>query len=572
MATIKMFSKRKILQKTLGCLLIIGLLPTTFAFGQTASAPVNTALPTGVGYPTYDFGTVHNTWVLAGILSGQQPGQQQDKIRMTVPKLILKRILRELTKSITTWIDNGFEGNPSFVTDPKKWITNTADITVGDFLLNDPSLSFLCDPFKIQVKLALGLQYQPFKEQIKCSFSGALNNTNQAYNNFVNGDFINGGGWDSWLKLTTVPQNNQMGASILAQGELDARIANNQAAAQTESSWGNGFMSYKECTRKTTDASGKVISTDTYHGDPTTHPAKVPPTTSITRNFDQSNSTYTGVTTESCEIVTPGLQIFQKLGWADSSTIRELELADDINAIFTALGNQLLTLGMESLTGAKKTKTNDNSYNQYMDYLTQQQAQLSSQGMSYDPSNYGSNFYSSSNSGSSYLNSNNGKSQALAAVEQQRNIEIAYQQKVNDVLNLLNQARASFAAKTGCNSLIQDAVINRIDGVASNSGNQLSLNKVTLTQVLTTTAGNISKLDDLKSNITSASSDTDFSQVASGISDDASYHSSTDKSYETTGSNYLLIKNWLSVAKDSYNKDNTGRPNMCTADLSMWGI
>ena len=80
-------------------------------------------------------------------------------------------IIRQFTLSVVNWINSGFKGNPSFVTNTEQFLLNTADITVGDFLMNEPALDFLCDPFKIQVKLAIGLQYRPFKQQIECSFT-----------------------------------------------------------------------------------------------------------------------------------------------------------------------------------------------------------------------------------------------------------------------------------------------------------------------------------------------------------------------------------------------------------------
>ena len=118
-----------------------------------------------------------------------------------------------------------------------------------------------------------------------------MGNVTDAMNKFAEGDFVGGGGWDSWLQITTNPQNNPMGAMILAEVELDARLAAKKEIQMTETAWGNGFMSFK-------DKDGKIT--------------------------------------------TPGKEIVDQLGWAESSVIREMELATDLDAIFSALLNTLV--------------------------------------------------------------------------------------------------------------------------------------------------------------------------------------------------------------------------------------
>jgi hypothetical protein len=312
---------------------------------------------------------------LNSVFSGQTPSVLNGIVRTeetnplsikNLSKVILKRILRELTLSIVEWIDSGFAGNPSFITDTGQFLQETADITIGDFIMNDPALNFLCDPFKIQVKLALGLQYRPFKDQIECRFTDALGNASDAMGTFLDGDFIGGGGWDSWLQITTVPQNNQMGAMLLAQGELDARIEANENIQLAEANWGGGFMSWKECTNsegQTVKSRGGLDTENTN-------------TVSADGTFSSSSA---GPSNTTCTIQTPGGLIANKINWVDSSTIRELELADDFNAIFNSLLNQLITQGMQSLSEGgllgSGSRQEDTSHEDLTEYLNQLETQ-----------------------------------------------------------------------------------------------------------------------------------------------------------------------------------------------------
>jgi hypothetical protein len=358
--------------------LVTSILIFSFVF-TSISVPLNSinaqmppiGLPASPGIPTMDNAVQVNTYLIANYLSGSIPDASTNPFSFkNLGKLALKRILRELTMSIVNWIDSGFSGNPSFITNTGQFLQDTADITIGDFIMNDPALEFLCDPFKIQVKLALGLQYRPFKDQIECRFTDALGNVNEAMNTFLDGDFIGGGGWDSWLQLTTVPQNNQMGAMILAQSELDARIEANKNIQLIEADWGGGFMSWKECT----DSQGQKVNslggldmqnTNTVSADGTFSSATLGP----------SNTT--------CTIQTPGGLIANKINWVDTSTLRELELADDINAIVNALMNQLLIQGMQALSEGgllgSGSRQQNNSQEDLNAYLNQLQAQQSAQ-------------------------------------------------------------------------------------------------------------------------------------------------------------------------------------------------
>ncbi len=290
-------------------------------------------------------------------------------------------LIRQLTQSIVNWINTGFEGSPSFIQNPQAFLAGTADRAIGEFIFGQ-DLAFLCDPFKLNVKLSLGLQYSPFQDQINCTFSDVLQNIEGAYDNFTGGDFIGGGGWDSWISINANPQNNQMGALVFAQNELDARINSKIQAVKEEVNWGNGILSYKECEEITTDGEGQVIGRNTYRGDSSTRPSA-----DLVGGRDYSASpTYT---TTNCSTVTPGSLINKQMQAATGSDLTQLQLADEFNEIVGALANYLVTSVMQGgLLGSSSNQSNNNDARWRQDLNIMQNEQNASLGGIY--SNAGS--------------------------------------------------------------------------------------------------------------------------------------------------------------------------------------
>lgn len=320
-------------------------------------------------------------------------------------------LIRMLTQSIVDWINSGFNGNPSFVEDPKDFLLATADRTIGEFIF-DSDLGFLCKPFEINVRLALGLQYNPFQDKIRCTLSQILQNADgtvtDTYDKFMNGDFIEGGGWDTWLQVTTVPQNNQLGAMLIAQAELDARLESENKRVDQELSWGAGVLSQKQCEETVYDASGNVVGTpETYSGDArfssneapagtvTSGPTRqardagtgLAQTSSSTYNV-VSNNTFrvtenadgTGATLgnvkQVCKIVTPGSMLNDLIQSGTKSDLSQLQLADEFNEIVGALANFAITKIMEpgGLLGRRErdVAADDTAWKQGIAELTQQ--------------------------------------------------------------------------------------------------------------------------------------------------------------------------------------------------------
>ena len=180
-----------------------------------------------------------------------------------------KAMLRNLTESIVKWINSGFKGNPSFVQDFAGMLSDSADQAIGSFIQHDLGGAFLCNSFSLQVKVDMAQTYLPYNQKSSCTLSSIQKNLN----NFVKN---NGGvGWDNWLAITTVPQNNVYGATVIAQGELAKQIADKLNVQKTTLDWGKGFRSWDVCTWLKDDSGATFDNNGLFHP---TDPSTVSPT------------------------------------------------------------------------------------------------------------------------------------------------------------------------------------------------------------------------------------------------------------------------------------------------------
>lgn len=283
-----------------------------------------------------------------------------------IASMIAKRILHQMTVSIVNWINSGFEGSPAFLTNPESFFMDVGDQITGQFISETGVLSKLCTPFGLDIRLSLALgQAQMMDQRYACTLStiidnaknaranvsinngpgGAtigdiasgniLNNPNQlsingrsadATKRFMEGEFSEGG-WLAFDAMITGVQNNPYGASLMARDDLQASIARKQNAINTDLNRGSGFLSWPKCDT-IMNLSKSNMQNSFYASDPR-----------YTLKSKPDGSTDVQV----CSTQTPGSVIAGTLENQLGSAARELELADNINAIIDALVSQMVT-------------------------------------------------------------------------------------------------------------------------------------------------------------------------------------------------------------------------------------
>ncbi|MEK7505479.1 MAG: hypothetical protein AAB597_01080 [Patescibacteria group bacterium] len=231
--------------------------------------------------------------------------------------------IQQISQSTIRWINSGFEGGPAYVTNPEAFFADLVDNEIGAFF-EGSGLGFLCSPFQAQVRLALLLN-RSYKYKAACTLTKVVKN----FDDFVSGSpgsFSRGGGWNGWFALTTQEQNNPYGAYLLANAELDARIARRYYNEQKKQDWGRGFLSFQKCKN-----------------------VEVP----YTAGYD-SESVASTQTEKFCEITNPGAVVQTELESALNLPKDRLLIADEINevlsALFTQLSYQIITTGLSGLS------------------------------------------------------------------------------------------------------------------------------------------------------------------------------------------------------------------------------
>lgn len=320
----------------------------------------------------------------------------------TVATTIAKQLIRRITASVVQWINSGFQGSPSFITNPGGFFLDVADQISGEFLAKfGGPLNALCSEFSIDIRLALAFKYHPRNEErYKCTLSTVINNAKNAKLNvsgsatlngkgqsggftldkngvtgsggFVGGDFSQGG-WPAFVSLTTEPQNNIYGAYLTADAELSLKVANAQLNKKEELSYGNGFLSWRnpKCTAevKAHNAQAKAnYEADSEEG----YMKRVEQGQEGGQQFEVMKNK----SVNDCPIETPGSLIVSSLETSANGPLHELELVDSINEIVNALAAQLInTILQGGLSAISGTGPSDSTA-----YINQVQAESNAQG------------------------------------------------------------------------------------------------------------------------------------------------------------------------------------------------
>ncbi len=261
-----------------------------------------------------------------------------------VARSIARTAIQQITNSVVNWINSGFNGKPSFVTNYEQFFTNVADKAAGEFIKGS-ALSFLCSPFRDQIRISLAQSYARRNNDAgACSLSGIIKNQQS----FMNGNFSSGG-WGGLIAFTTHPVNNAFGADAYANDLLRVTVTN---------------AKNKEATRIT--PSGFLSTVEEYDC------YVVPKSQGEGPSQEKKCKT---------RIKTPGSVIESSLSKTLGTSLDSLNLAKNFDEIISALITQLMTKtlysGLNNLSGTQGYAGN---------YLTpeQQQALTTAQGLMVD--------------------------------------------------------------------------------------------------------------------------------------------------------------------------------------------
>ena len=257
--------------------------------------------------------------------------KQKEGCSDAIAYALAKSLLVATTRSIVDWINNGFEGDPLFISDPQGFFRDVLDQATGIFFI-ELGQTKICEPLRAPIiKLLLTSRYQ---DRVQCTLSTVLQNVEDFSLDFRNG------GWAAWIQINE-PQNNIYGLAYLTADELQRQRAERERNARNEVDQGQGFIGFKKCLEYTKE-------TITYDADQTE---------SGVAETEEVNGPCKRETT-----LTPGQIVAEQMKFVSTSDARQKELADEVNEsialVFDTLLNKLLTDGIASLSSSSSGNNN----------------------------------------------------------------------------------------------------------------------------------------------------------------------------------------------------------------------
>ena len=242
-----------------------------------------------------------------------------DCVLKPIAMMFARALVQKFTQDTVNWINGGFSGSPKYVTNPEGFLRNIGDQTLGQYVneyLGDIG-QVVCSPFDIQLRIALGLRYSSvYTDYVGCRLSDIQKNV---YTAFTKG-FSTGGGWQDWVNITTVPQNNIYGTYLAAIEKVDIAIVGKKTIELKQLDWAKGFLGITKCDLMETPNAAYNRVGDYGHEAPMPKPQCL-----------------------KSHIVTPGSVIESSLSESINMPLKQLGIADSLDAIFGALVNQMIS-------------------------------------------------------------------------------------------------------------------------------------------------------------------------------------------------------------------------------------
>lgn len=268
--------------------------------------------------------------------------------------------LHKLTESTLNWINSGFQGEPTYVKNAGGFFKSIADEQLGIFtsgIAFNPNAPFgrdIAQKIVNTVSGQLDLYAQQSRNDLLNDSPLWNNSTYEAKFQAIQDDLTIIGGWDNYIQVNTLGWANPADAEIrainIAGSTQNAANAYKDPIKQTEEELrqSGGFLGLKKCN---TPSDYEAPETDTSFTLAQAQ-AQNDPNDSDTRAAQQwlKKHTCTWWATQ-----TPGQAISQQLNINLGSSVRQLELANEMNeslsAVFDALMKQLFNKGIASLSG-----------------------------------------------------------------------------------------------------------------------------------------------------------------------------------------------------------------------------
>lgn len=151
--------------------------------------------------------------------------------------VIAKRIIDYTVDETIKWVQGG--GDPKFISDWDGFMREAGEMAF-DSVIKEAELSDICEPFALQLRVALIPETRFKRERVDCTISDIVANVQDFYDNFQNG------GWLAYGE-SIKPENNLYMQIVMFDDKVALRTAFNEDQQQQKAATGQGFLSVSKC-------------------------------------------------------------------------------------------------------------------------------------------------------------------------------------------------------------------------------------------------------------------------------------------------------------------------------------
>lgn len=130
-------------------------------------------------------------------------------------RILVFTTLQTMTSQVTGWITGDEGRGVGFVKNLEQELTNAVDARAGEYLSRLATINLCSLNLKTYIQMKLGVprvgNFRHLNPQLSCKLTGIVDNVENFYDNFDNG------GWNAFLNVSLIPENNYYGASAIAE-------------------------------------------------------------------------------------------------------------------------------------------------------------------------------------------------------------------------------------------------------------------------------------------------------------------------------------------------------------------
>lgn len=213
---------------------IVALFVTLLLMTSMFMVPTRTHAAMGVLDTSFDLAALGQGIATLAASAAKWAEENWQKIMRDV---IAKRIIDYTVDETVKWVQGG--GDPKFISDWDGFMREAGDIAF-DSVIKKYELSDICEPFALQLRVALIPETRFNRERVDCTISDIVANVQDFYDNFQNG------GWLAYGE-SIKPENNLYMQLVMLDDEIAARTTFNEDIKRQQSAAGQGFLSVSVC-------------------------------------------------------------------------------------------------------------------------------------------------------------------------------------------------------------------------------------------------------------------------------------------------------------------------------------